>query len=226
MQRAGAAHLSELPLQLGNTLIDQPAVDFELALAGAADEAEGAALALQVGPGAHEAAALIAQRGQLDLQLAFTAARPGAEDLEDQARAIDDLAVPGTLQIALLYRAQRRVDDDDVDLERGDRARLRLDGALPNSVDGRGRARVTASASTTSRAIASARPIASASRAAGARSRPSPLRTGWRTSARPISDVGSAFVTSCVRRRRLRGRRRLLRAVLIEQLDRHRRHDG
>src|SRR5260221_6430207 len=56
-------------------------------------------------------------------------ARPRAEDLENQAGAVDDLAVPRLLEVALLDRRDRRVDDDDADLfrrddlaERGDRA--------------------------------------------------------------------------------------------------------
>ena len=63
---------------MGEPLVDQAAVDFQLGFAGAAQEAEAAALPLQVGPGPHQAAALIRQMGQLDLQAAFARARAGA----------------------------------------------------------------------------------------------------------------------------------------------------
>ncbi len=54
MQAAGAPHLLQLRLQPHDAVADQPAVRLDLRFAGAAEEAEAAALALQMGPGPHQ----------------------------------------------------------------------------------------------------------------------------------------------------------------------------
>ncbi len=105
VQMARAAHLLQLLLQPHDAVADQPPVSLDLRLAGAAEEAEAAALALQMGPGAHQPAALVLQMREFDLQRALAGARALAENIEDQAGAVDDLAVPGRLQVALLHRA-------------------------------------------------------------------------------------------------------------------------
>ncbi len=56
--------------------------------------------------------------GELDLQAPFPRARPFAEDLQNQSRAVEDLGSPGLFQIALLHRGQRGIDDDDFGLDR------------------------------------------------------------------------------------------------------------
>src|SRR5690606_11980007 len=89
----------ELDLDLGDAVVDEAAVDFDLRFAGAADEAEAAALALEMGPAPHQAAALIREMRELDLETALARARAGAEDLEDQRRAVDDLAAPRLLEV-------------------------------------------------------------------------------------------------------------------------------
>jgi hypothetical protein len=43
-------------------------------------------------------------------------AGPLAENLQDQARPVDDLGLPAPFEIALLHRAQRRVDHDEPDV--------------------------------------------------------------------------------------------------------------
>ena len=42
-------------------------------------------------------------------------ARPRAEDFEDQARAVNDLRVPAPFQVALLYRTQHAIEDNQTD---------------------------------------------------------------------------------------------------------------
>ena len=105
VQRAGALDVVELAAQPGDALADQPAVDFELAFARSAEKAETAALAFEMGPGPHQPRALVRQCRQLDLQPAFMGAGARAEDLEDQAGAVDDLGLPAPFEIALLHRA-------------------------------------------------------------------------------------------------------------------------
>jgi len=119
----------EVALQPGNALTDQPPVDFELAFAWAAEKAKPAALAFQMGPGAHQTGSLIGQRRQFDLQSAFMGAGPRAENLEDEPRPVDDLRLPAPFEIALLHRAQRGIDDDERDVVFGDQLAEVFDSA-------------------------------------------------------------------------------------------------
>jgi hypothetical protein len=52
--------------------------------------------------------------GQFNLQASFSGARAVPENLKDESRAVEDLGVPGFLQIALLHRCQRMIYDDEV----------------------------------------------------------------------------------------------------------------
>ncbi len=67
---------------------------------------------------------------KLDLQRAFLGARALAEDFEDQPGAVDDLRVPGLLQIALLHRRERAVDEHEAGFLRAHDAFDLLDLAL------------------------------------------------------------------------------------------------
>ncbi len=106
MQAAGAAHLLKLGLQPLDTVANQPAVGLDLCFARAAQEAETTALAFQMGPGPHQAAALVFQMRKFHLQRAFARRRTLAEDVEDEPGPVDHLAAKSGLQIALLHRAQ------------------------------------------------------------------------------------------------------------------------
>ena len=72
-------------------LAQQAPVGFELLFARAA-QADAALLPLEVGPAADEPRELVLHLRELDLQLAFGASRAQREDVEDEARAVDDAA--------------------------------------------------------------------------------------------------------------------------------------
>jgi len=112
VKRASARDLFELAFQFCHPVADQPAVGLDLGLAGTAEEAEAAALALEVGPGPDQASRLIVEVGEFDLEAALRGRRPLAENLEDQAGAVDHLGLGAVLQIFLLDRRDSAVDDE------------------------------------------------------------------------------------------------------------------
>ena len=65
--------------------------------------------------------------GELNLQAALSGLRPLAEDFEDESGSVDDLDLPGPLQIALLDWAQGAVHHDELDIG--------LDGERPDLFD-------------------------------------------------------------------------------------------
>ena len=116
MQRTGARNLVQLLTELCHSVADEATVGFDLGLAGAAEEAEAAALPFEVGPAPHQSPGLIIEMGQLDLQPPFRRRGALPEYLEDEAGAVDHLGLGRGLEIALLNRGDRRVDDDQLGL--------------------------------------------------------------------------------------------------------------
>ena len=130
MQPPRRLHLLEFVFQPRDAVADQAAVGFDLGFAGAAHEAEAAALALQMGPGPHQPAALIVEMRKLDLQRAFLGLGAAAEDFQDQPGAVEHLGVPGLLEIALLDRRQRAIHHHQFDVVARDQPGDLLDLAL------------------------------------------------------------------------------------------------
>ena len=96
--------------------INRAAVCLDLGLAGAADKAQSATLPLQVGPGAHKAGALIVQGCHFDLQHALAGGSAVAENLEDQAGAVQQFDPPCLFKVALLHGRDGTVHQHQLDL--------------------------------------------------------------------------------------------------------------
>ncbi len=130
MQPPRRLHLLDFILEPDDAVADQAAIGLDLGFAGAAHETKTAALPFQMGPGPHQARALIVQMRQFDLQRAFLGLGAAAEDFEDQPGAVEHLGVPGLLEIALLDRRQRAIHHHQFDVVPGDQAGDLLDLAL------------------------------------------------------------------------------------------------
>jgi hypothetical protein len=124
-----AAHFFQFPSELGDALVNPPAVNLELGFAGAAQaDAAGAAaaggtagLARQVRPLAGEARLAVFILRQLHLQRALAGAGVLGEDVQDQRGAIENndvVAVEGFLQLALVARRKLVVEDDHIEVQR------------------------------------------------------------------------------------------------------------
>ena len=130
MQPPRRLNLFQLVLEAADTLADQATVCFDLGFAGTAHETKAASLAFQMRPRPDQARALIVQMRKLDLQRAFFCLGAAAEDFEDQPGAVDNLGVPGLLEVALLDRRQRAIHHHQFDVVTGDEAHDLLDLAL------------------------------------------------------------------------------------------------
>ena len=117
---------------------DAPAVGLELRFAGP-ERADAAALPRQRVARSDQPRHQVLELRELDLQLAFARARAAREDVENELRAIDDLAIERPFEVAQLRGRQLVVEDDGVD------ARLAATAAasiatlpLPRNVAGSG----------------------------------------------------------------------------------------
>src|SRR5690348_5841701 len=99
-----ALDVAQLPLELLDPLADEATVRLELRLAGSAASADPAARTRQVGPQPRQAREVVLQAGQLDLQPPLVGTCALGEDVDDQRRAVEDLAVEQLLEVALLVR--------------------------------------------------------------------------------------------------------------------------
>ena len=106
MQGAGLADLFQFLAKTRHARADHAPVRLDLRLARPAEEAKAAALAFEVSPAAHQAALLVVEMREFDLQATFSRGCSLAEDFEDQPGAVDHLALERFFEIALLDRAQ------------------------------------------------------------------------------------------------------------------------
>jgi hypothetical protein len=118
VQFARSLDAFELLLDALDPVGNHTPVGLDLGFARPAEEAEAAALAFQMRPGADEPALLIIQMRQFDLKRAFPRSRPLAENFKNEARPVDDLRVPCLLEIALLNGTQCVIDKDEARLLR------------------------------------------------------------------------------------------------------------
>ncbi len=118
MQAPGPLHALELGFDTAHALLNKAAIGLDLCFARAAEEAEAAALAFEMGPRADQPRLLISQMGQLDLERAFPRSRPTAENLQDQSGPIDNFCRKGLFEIALLNRRKGAIHDDKINVFR------------------------------------------------------------------------------------------------------------
>ena len=124
-----AQHAVQLAAQLGDPLLDQPAVGFQLLFARAA-HADAGLDARQVGPHPLEPRQRVFELRQLDGQAGFVRPRTRREDIENHLGAIEHLDAQLLFQIADLRRGKIVVEDDHVGVGGADHQLELLDLAL------------------------------------------------------------------------------------------------
>jgi hypothetical protein len=107
-------NVTQLALDVDDSLAELAAVAFELCLTGAAQTDTTNALAGEVGPETGQTRQPVFELRQLDLETPLVGRRAPGEDIEDKRRAIDDLHVERALEIPLLSGAEIVVDHNHV----------------------------------------------------------------------------------------------------------------
>ena len=138
--RPPPAHRVDLLRDHADAVPDPPAIGLELRFAGAAG-ADAAAEPRQRGARADQPRQQVLELRQLDLQLAFPRPRAPREDVEDELRAIDDLAVERFSMLRSCAGLSSLSKIDDVGAHFVARRRERSSLPLPRNVAGSGFAR-------------------------------------------------------------------------------------
>ena len=108
--------LLQILLELGDPVADDTAVGLDFAFARAAAGPRTAPLPFEVGPHTRKPGQHVLVIGQLHLRLGIGGLRPRHENIEDQARTVEDAARHRLFDIARLRRRQFVVEDRHVDL--------------------------------------------------------------------------------------------------------------
>ena len=135
--RSAPPHDVDLVLQRFHAHANAPAIRFELGFAGT-PRADAAAEPRQRLARSDEARQKVLQLGELDLQLAFSRAGAPREDVQDQLRAIDHLAIEPLVELAQLRRRQLVVEDHQVGVGFGRGLRQHIDLAAAKECRGIG----------------------------------------------------------------------------------------
>jgi hypothetical protein len=105
----------EASVQRLDAIGEQATIGFELRFARAS-QTDAALSALKVAPTSDQPRREMTQLRELDLKLTFEAARALREDIQDQARSIENTALQERFQVALLTRRQRVIENDEIGL--------------------------------------------------------------------------------------------------------------
>ena len=114
-RRSVTGDVVELRAHLLDLLADEAPVRLELALTRSAgpDATTGAR---EVGPHPRQPRQVVFERGQLDLQAPLARPCVPREDVDDQRRTVEHLAVEQRLEATLLVRGELVVDDEQVEV--------------------------------------------------------------------------------------------------------------